>query len=201
MTQAEIRKVIKVWLSNKAPGLDEQTGEFFKTFEDILIQDLHAVITEITSSNLPLEPLNSSYITLIPKSTNPIKPSDYRPISLIHSCQKILSKILANRLQTHMDDLVMKSQSGFIKGRQISEGFIYAREMLQFAKMTKPPLAIFKADIHEAFDTIDWGFLLKIMSALGFPIAWIQWIDRLVLRGKSQVIINGLIGKKIMLKR
>jgi len=45
-----------------------------------------------------LELLNSAYITLIPKKADAREAKDYRPISLVHSFAKLVTKILANRL-------------------------------------------------------------------------------------------------------
>lgn len=78
---------------------------------------------------------------------------------------------------------------------------MYAQEILHFAKEKKLPLAVFKANIHKAFDTISWQFIKKVMEKLGFPQLWISWVLRLVLEGSSQIIINGLLGKKINLTR
>nr|GEY57431.1 RNA-directed DNA polymerase, eukaryota, reverse transcriptase zinc-binding domain protein [Tanacetum cinerariifolium] len=59
---------------------------------------------------------NSSFIILIPKTPNPNMEKDYRPISLIGSMYKIISKILAKRLVVaydsvrwdHLDDIMRK---------------------------------------------------------------------------------------------
>lgn len=201
ITQEEIRKAIDSWPNNKAPGPDGYCGEFFKEFKDILIPDIHSVLSQAMQGDGTLFPLNNSIIALIPKSENSCKAKDFRPISLIGGVQKIISKLLANRLQEVIGDLVHQSQTGFLKGRQITEGFVYAQEVLHFTKENNIPVAIFKADIHKAFDTISWRFLSKVLLHLGFPEIWISWIMRLVLQGSSQIMINGLIGKKIELRR
>lgn len=41
--------------------------------------------------------------------------------------QKILSKTLANQLQGHMNTFLHQSQTDFMKGRHITEGFVYAQ--------------------------------------------------------------------------
>lgn len=41
--------------------------------------------------------LNSSFITLIPKKVNATNLNEYRPISLIGSAYKILTKVLVSR--------------------------------------------------------------------------------------------------------
>ncbi|XP_078152690.1 secreted RxLR effector protein 78-like [Carex rostrata] len=57
-----------------------------------------------------------------------------------------------------------------------------------------------KLDIKKAFDTISWEFTTEVMTNLGFPEAWIHWIRRAIFQGTSQVLINGSLGKKIILK-
>ena len=42
--------------------------------------------------------LNSAFITLLPKKMDVVQVKDFRPISLIHSFTKLVTKIMANRL-------------------------------------------------------------------------------------------------------
>lgn len=63
------------------------------------------------------------------------------------------------------------------------------------------PVAIFKVDFAKAFDTVSWEFMAEVMRHQGLPTAWILWVQNTVLTGSSQIMINGLLGKKIKLKR
>jgi hypothetical protein len=60
--------------------------------------------------------LNSAYITLIPKKADAEQVKDFRPISLVHSFAKLVTKILANRLACRLNVMVSPSQTAFIKG-------------------------------------------------------------------------------------
>jgi hypothetical protein len=68
--------------------------------------------------------LNSAYITLIPKKKGAEEVKDFRPICLVHSFAKLLTKVLANRVFTKLQDLVSPRQSAFIKGRFIQDNFM-----------------------------------------------------------------------------
>jgi hypothetical protein len=87
---------------------------------ELLVPDIHQSLNHTLSSNSSLKLLNSSFIVLIPKIPGASNPKEFRPIILIHGVQRILSKILATRLQVIIHDLVDVNQTEFIKGRQIT---------------------------------------------------------------------------------
>jgi len=58
--------------------------------------------------------LNGSYITLVPKVDGPTKVNEFRPISLLNISMKIVTKLLANRLQKLIQQIIHKNQYDFI---------------------------------------------------------------------------------------
>jgi hypothetical protein len=90
ITEQELISVILEWPHSKAPGpADGFPGEFYQTFKDILILNLMAVYNEMTMHPHETLHLLSSYIIIIPKKEAPIKPQDFRLISVIKGIQKI----------------------------------------------------------------------------------------------------------------
>jgi hypothetical protein len=53
--------------------------------------------------------LNSANIVLLPKKEQALEVGDYMPICLVHGIAKIFSKILANRLASHLPSMVSLS--------------------------------------------------------------------------------------------
>jgi hypothetical protein len=72
-------------------------------------------------NNIYLQSINGSYIVLVPKIDNPSVVGDFRPISLLNSSIKLITKILANRLQKVILRVVYQNQYGFIKSRSIHD--------------------------------------------------------------------------------
>jgi Reverse transcriptase (RNA-dependent DNA polymerase) len=74
---------------------------------------------------------------LIPKKKSAVLTSDYRPISLVNAIQKLFSKILANRFKSLLQSIIQPTQTGFIKGQQIFQGFHYAQETIETTSTNK----------------------------------------------------------------
>ena len=72
--------------------------------------------------------MNATFIALIPKKIDASNIRDFRPISLVGSLYKILSKVLANHLKLVLDQLISESQNSFVGGRQILDSVLIANE-------------------------------------------------------------------------
>jgi hypothetical protein len=134
-TVEEVEKVIKEMPSEKAPGPDGFIGIFYKKCWSIVKDDIvQAIMSFYAHRTAKLNHINEANIVLLPKNQAPSQVSDYRPISLINSVVKIITKILANRLAPHMNSLVSNAQNAFIKKRCIHDNFIYAQRVIQLLK-------------------------------------------------------------------
>lgn len=110
--------------SDKAPGLDGFTGLFYQTAWPIIKGDLMNAINAFWAQDYrSFQHLNDAYMILLKKKSNPTEITDYRPISLIHSFSKLIAKCLARRLAGVLDQLVLRNQSAFIRGRSIHDNF------------------------------------------------------------------------------
>ncbi|GKB80383.1 putative RNA-directed DNA polymerase, eukaryota, reverse transcriptase zinc-binding domain protein [Tanacetum coccineum] len=144
---------------------------------------------------------NSAFITLIPKTPNPILIKDYRPISLIGMQYKFIAKLLANRLSTVLDKLVSPTQSAFISGRQILDGPLMVSEIIEWYRKRNKRLMIFKVDFEKAFDSVSWTYLDFILSQMGFGVLWSSWIQACLTSSRTSILVNGSPTPEFSLER
>jgi hypothetical protein len=148
-----------------------------------------------------LDGLNRAFLVLLPKKDGARTAASFRPISLQGCLVKSFAKVMTNRLQPHISHLVSPEQTGFIKGRCISENFVYAAELLGCCHRRGAATIVLKLDFQKAFDSIYWESLDAILRVRGFGDRWCSWVSSLLSTGRTAILLNSTPGHWFQCRR
>lgn len=141
-------------------------------------------------------------MTLVPKISNDVHVKDYRPVACCTVLYKIISKVIINRLQNILPEIVGESQSAFIKGRVIFDNIILSHEIAKgYYRKNISLRCMLKIDLQKAYDSVEWPFVEQLLLALGFPTWFVTWIMICIDIVSYSFNINGELTKPFNAKK
>ena len=166
---------------NKSPGLDGIPYEFYETFWDVIGPHFLAMVHHVLERGAVLQSQGKAAVRLIPKVPNPVKITDYRPISLLNTDYKTLAAVLAARLRRTLPTTLRNHQKGGVPGRCIFDSLCLFRDAIghiKTASQAKVPRqgAIISFDLEKAYDLVNREVLWKIMREMGYPDEFLRWL-------------------------
>ncbi|XP_021992095.1 uncharacterized protein LOC110888906 [Helianthus annuus] len=131
----EIKSAVFECGDDRAPRPDGFNFRFFKRFWNLFEQDFVSLLAVFFETGIINPGCGSSFITLVPKIKDPSGLDDYRPISLVGVVNKVISKVLANRLKKVIASVISDNQSAFLRGRFILDGPLIINEVCSGLKI------------------------------------------------------------------
>ena len=139
---------------------------------------------------------------MIPKQTEKLKSLKYwRPIFLLCTDYKILTKILANRLKQVLPDIISKEQNCSVLQQTIFNNLLLIRDLIKYQKEKTNKFYLLQVDQENAFNKIDRPFLFKTMEKIGFSKCYIEITETLYKDNISIIINNGFLSDTVTVIR
>ena len=126
----------------KALGKDGFPARFFQKNWLVMKGEIIRAVQEFFRTGVMPDGVNETVIILIPKVDEPVRMTDFRPISLCNVIYKIVARCLVNRLRPLLDEIISPSQSAFVPGRLVTDNALLAFECLHFIQHEIQKIAI-----------------------------------------------------------
>ncbi|KAG9220267.1 hypothetical protein CCMSSC00406_0006332 [Pleurotus cornucopiae] len=208
MTPEEISQAIRLSDNNSAPGIDGVTNLLWKR----LIKDdaepeeggqanerIPTIIKILTEAFNDIEDhglaANSRFaegwMCPIYKKNDKDDIANYRPITLLNTDYKILTKALSIRLAAVAGTLLHESQAGFVKGRKIVDQTHLIKMVINYAEAKEENGIIVALDQEKAYDKIEHDYLWRTLKKFQIPDKFIRVVKSLYQNAETKVMVNG----------
>lgn len=144
--------------------------------------------------------LNATILALIPETEAAGVMKDYQPISCCNLLYKVISKIRVNRFKSILPQFINLNrvcETTIVNGKCATcygDGQDYHKEHIS-------PRCAVKIDISKTFDSVQWEFVLNILSALNFPDIFIYWIRLCITTPSFSMQVNRELAELFRSKR
>jgi exonuclease III len=211
----QVREAILASKNGSATGMDGCPYELWKKLvnehderkrKDKPSFDITQIMTEVLQDiqlNGVDERTNFTLGWMCPiyKKKDPTEISNYRPITLLNTDYKLLTKVLALQLMEQAHSLVHIDQAGFIPKRSIFNHIRLAKAIINYAEFAEEDGAIIALDQEKAYDKIRHDYLWITLRAFGLPQPFITTVQALYQHAHTRVAINGVLSEPFKVSR
>lgn len=202
ITTAEILSSIRTSAKRKAAGSDGIPIEFYQRTFDIIHRELNLVLNEAMTTDLPSDFANG-IIVLVRKKGTTNNAQGYRPISLLNSDYKILTRILKARLELVMKThrVLSDAQKCSNEGHSIFEATLSLKDRIAHLIASKRKGKLISYDLDHAFDRVSHSFLHRTMRQLGINPDFVDLLSRITEQSFSRMLVNGHLSQRFHIER
>jgi hypothetical protein len=201
LTLQELLSTLKT-CNESAPGPDGIPYSYYKTFHSILLPKmLQAWQWSLASDSLCSSQILSSIFLIPKKDKDKTHIKNWRPITLSNCDIKIITKAYAIRLNSVLDQIIHKSQSAYVPGRNIMDNIRTLNVCKRYAAKNNIDSVIVSLDAQKAFDSVDHRYLDCILEKYGFGDQFRKIFNLLYKDNKSTLLINGFQTSPLSIQR
>ena len=202
-TLHELNSTLNTLVEEKANGLDNITNAMLKNSGPEARLMILELFNNVLQGGVNPDEWKVGDVILVLKRPPSLDVTNYRPITLISCLSKVLTKILAKRITTAVDEsgLAGDLQNGFRPKRSCSDNIFILNSMLDLNKQKKLLSYLMFVDLSAAYDMVDRGILFRKMEQLNFPTQLITFLREYYFEDCVSTAASGVRTKSLFLTR
>jgi exonuclease III len=188
----ELEAAVEAAASQKAPGLDGLSYEMYKTTLHLVGEPLLSAFNDMLAAGLLPASMRHGVVKLIPKVAGVPTTAQLRPITLLCTDYKLLTKMFVARLLPLMPSVLKATQLCSVKGRSIFDGPASILSAAEYLHRHGQPGFLLSLDFFHAYDRVSLPWLDKVLEAMGFGLLFRGWVRTLHRRASASFILQKL---------
>jgi len=189
----DVEEALKHLKEGTSGGADDLPAFFLKSCSKSLALPFFIVFsTSVETCTFPTC-WKDANISPILKSGSPITVNNYRPVSLLPICSKILERLIYKQILSYCHDLSIlnESQHGFLQGRSCLTNLLCTYDEVTSLVDAGIPCDVIFLDFSKAFDSVDHTILIKKLESSGFPNHIVNWVSSYLSERRQRVSLRG----------
>ena len=194
ITSDDCLELIKSLRTNKATGPDNIPPGILKSVASVVAVPLTDIINSSISSGCFPGKWKRACVKPLHKAGDKSMFSNYRPISLLPTCSKLIEQSVRTQLVNHLEDnnLLYPLQSGFRPKHSTASTLLRTTSDWYKALDAGLVIGVLFLDVSKAFDTVDHPLLLSKLKSYGASPSTLKWFHS-YLTGRSQYTSIGKV--------
>ena len=167
--KVEVETLIKLSNTNKSTGPNSIPNQVIKLISSHISEPLTNIANKIFATGKYPDTLKISKIIPIHKKDSKLSVSNYRPISLLSNINRILEKLLFNRLYNFLEihNCIYELQFGFRAKHSTDHALLSMAEEIRNAMNNNEIAVGVFVDFQKAFDTVNHNILITKLHHYG----------------------------------
>ncbi len=190
VSMAELQKAFDESNFNSSSGWDGMSYRVIGKFWEALRFPMLKMVNETFRDGELMETFKLGIIKVIPKKGNAERLGDWRPITLLCCGYKIISGIVANRLEQYLMKIMGRAQKGFLKQKQIHTCAANLITCIAQSWDAREECGIMCVDLKKAFDSIEHDAIKTILRFFNFGEFMVKMVSTLLNKRTARIILD-----------
>ena len=178
----------------KSAGSDLIPPSILKLGHQTIAEYLTDIINTSFSTGYVPTAFKLAHVCPVFKSGDPCCAANYRPISLLPICSKLMEKIVLHQLlkffKANNIDYIPAQQFAYRENHSCEDALILGAERWRTALDKNLMCGLVLADMSKAFDRVRHSELIKELATLGLTDLALQWVKS-YLSDRTQIVVVG----------
>ena len=175
----ELQAAVESAAAAKSPGLDGLSYEFYKAALPLVGPALLDGLNSMLEDGRLAPSMRKGLVRLLPKVAATPAAHQLRPITLLCTDYKLLTKMIVARLLPLLPSVVSSGQLCSIAGRSIFEGPATVLSTAAFLESRRRPGFLLSLDFFHAYDRVSMVWMDRVLDAMGFGVVFRSWVATL----------------------
>jgi hypothetical protein len=175
----ELQAAVEAAAAAKSPGIDGLSYEFYKKTLPLVGPALLDGLNSMLEGGRLVPSMRKGLVRLLPKVAAIPAAHQLRPITLLCTDYKLLTKMIVARLLPLLPSVISSGQLCSVAGRSIFEGPATVLSTAAYLQNRRRPGFLLSLDFFHAYDRVSMAWTDRVLDAMGFGVTFRAWVATL----------------------